>query len=460
MNECATLKVDCGNGNLLYIPLDALNPQVVGCGADCDIRLQGTGISRRHCQFEKRKDGWLITDLASTNGTSINGTRILGSEPRGLYSAALKDGDVINIGTFNISFSLSSIGDNTELLFIAPPIESDPKAESRSRKSSSTAKQKRTTASHPAVQITTAKSNSESSDNIHTKPESTDALPSLLFGRYEVDKKLSHDDWGLNYLVHVEDAPEKLLLLRMLYLNRLQDSIEEKRLHRSISLLQELNHRCIVKYIESGESEEFAFVVTEYCNGGSLQDLYSRGVTFNYRRAIKLADKILSGLEVAHANGIVHRNLSPSSILLEKNQHKSFYPKIADFSIAKKYISTSFPIATVKGTVAGDWLYMPREQLVDFVSVKPNTDTWSLGAIIYEGLTNRLPRPIPEGVNPINTIIYADTIPIQLVLPDIPAELAIFLNTALAPHPSDRFANAMIMRASLRTVASQIGITL
>jgi serine/threonine protein kinase len=103
---------------------------------------------------------------------------------------------------------------------------------------------------------------------------------------------------------------------------------------------------------------------------------------------------------------------------------------------------------------------MPREQLVDFVSVKPNTDTWSLGAIIYEGLTNRLPRPIPEGVNPINTIIYADTIPIQLVLPDIPAELAIFLNTALAPHPSDRFANAMIMRASLRTVASQIGITL
>jgi hypothetical protein len=459
MNEQATLKVDCGNGNLLCMAIDASKPQVVGCGEDCSIRLLGTGISRRHCQFEKRKEGWFITDLASTNGTTLNGNRILGSEPRGMYSEPLKDGDLVNVGTFNLSFHLLSMGDNTELLFVAPPIESDQKPQSYIPKSPTPTKRKHATSSPVASRSKREEPTARSFERVQHQSESTRAPPRKLFGRYLVDKELSNDEFGFQYLVHLAESPQQHLLLRMLYLERLQDSIEEKRLRRSTSLLKDLNHRCIVKYIDSGENEEFAYIVTEYCNGGSLQDLFTQGVKFNFRRALKLTDKILSGLEVAHANGIVHRNLTPSSILLVKSERKSFYPKIADFSIAKKYVTSSMSAATVKGTVAGNWLYMPREQLIDFASVKTQADIWSLGAIIYESLTNRLPRPNPEGANPVNTIIYADPIPIQLVVPDIPAELANFLNTCLATHPADRFSNAMQMRATLKTVASQMGIS-
>jgi serine/threonine-protein kinase len=98
--------------------------------------------------------------------------------------------------------------------------------------------------------------------------------------------------------------------------------------------------------------------------------------------------------------------------------------------------------------------------LVDFSHVLPQADVWSLGAILYESLTNRPPRPIPEGASPLNTILYSDAIPIQLVLPEIPKELMEFVQRCLAAEPSERYQNAMQMRAAMRSVAERLGIPL
>lgn len=460
MSDPIMLKIDCGNGNSLCLSVDASLACVLGCGNDCDVRLSGPGISRKHCQLEKCSDGWLITDLASTNGTTVNGRRLLGTEPRGICSVVVNDGDVIGIGTMMISLHLPTRHGQTEIIIMSPPVEGVESNRNHSgdilpaappvMNAVQPALTERTPATHPVAESPEVKSPVKQRDG---------SLP-RRFGNLILRKEISHDDWGFKYLASKEGNPREIYFLRALQLDRVQDSNEEIRLRRSIPLLRELNHRAIVKYIESGELDGYFYIAMEYCNGGSLKSLFAQGIKLNYRRALRLVDKILAGLELAHVSGIIHRNLKPASILLERTDSNSFYPKITDFSLAKKYIFSSDPKVTVNGAVSGNWYYMPREQLLDFGNVQTQADIWSLGAILYEALTNRLPRPVPEGASPINTILYSDSIPINLLLPDIPKELADFLGHCLASHPSDRFQNAMHMRAALQTVAEKMSVPL
>jgi serine/threonine-protein kinase len=103
---------------------------------------------------------------------------------------------------------------------------------------------------------------------------------------------------------------------------------------------------------------------------------------------------------------------------------------------------------------------MPKEQLTNFRFVSPQCDVWSMGAIFYECLTLKLPRVHQKGTDPIRTILHAELVPLNKVLPEATPELVAFSNKCLDNEPTNRFANAAEMRQNLKLVATKLGIDL
>jgi serine/threonine protein kinase len=198
----------------------------------------------------------------------------------------------------------------------------------------------------------------------------------------------------------------------------------------------------------------------EYCNAGNLADLLMRNKRLNARRAIRLLDRLLAGLEAPHSSGIVHRDLKPSNILLHKFPDGTFQPKIGDFGLAKNFTTAGNSSMTMAGSIGGTWAYMSREQLLNFRFAAPQSDIWSLGAIAFEILTKQLPRPIPKGQSPVDVILNTKIQPIENVIPDIPLPLAAFVNRSLSDDLEVRFRDAIEMRKELNILASSLQIPL
>jgi serine/threonine protein kinase len=221
-----------------------------------------------------------------------------------------------------------------------------------------------------------------------------------------------------------------------------------------------LRHPSIIECIDCGQERGELFIVMPYCAGGNLSQLLKRSGTLTVRRSLRLMDRILAGMEVAHQQGIVHRDLKPQNILLSREGTGKYRPLISDFGLAKSYLLAGDSGMTVNGTVGGSWAYMPKEQLTNFRFVTPQSDVWSLGAILYECLAQRPPRLLSPGCDPIRAVLAGTVDPIEELLPELPHRLGRFIMKAVAVEAVDRFKDAKQMRAALRTVARLEGVPL
>jgi serine/threonine protein kinase len=289
----------------------------------------------------------------------------------------------------------------------------------------------------------------------------TRSLP-YRFREYEVLRKIGEGGMGEVYLASMfkEKTRREELAIKFLHSHRGTCDQDRARFMREMQISVELKHPSIIDCIDCGEEDEQPFIVMPYCAGGNLAELLKRAGKLNLRRALRLLDRLLAGMEQAHATGIVHRDLKPCNVLLARDSNRKYVPKISDFGLAKSYLLAGDSGMTVNGTVGGSWGYMPKEQLTNFRFVSPQSDVWSLGAILYECLTLKLPRPLQPGIDPIRVVLDSKLIPIQKVLPDIPNSIARFVMKSLSVDIADRFKDAQQMRAALHTAASVEGVEL
>ena len=204
-----------------------------------------------------------------------------------------------------------------------------------------------------------------------------------------------------------------------------------ERFRREAQAAAGLQHPNIVSVYDRGEHEGRYWIAMEYVQGASLKDLIDRGLS--PAEAVEIVRQILTGVRFAHGKGIVHRDLKPHNVLVDAEGRA----RVADFGIARAGASE----ITQTGSVLGTAQYLSPEQ-AQGLETTASADIYSVGVILYESLTGRVPFEADTAVAIALKQVSEPPLPLRRINPEIPPALDAVVLKALAKDPKDRFRDA------------------
>jgi tRNA A-37 threonylcarbamoyl transferase component Bud32 len=209
-----------------------------------------------------------------------------------------------------------------------------------------------------------------------------------LFPQYEIFEAIGQGGMGVVYRAKQRKL-ERLVALKVLPREAARDPAFAERFHREARTLARLNHPHIVTVYDFGETGGLYYLVMEYVDGADLRRVLEQG-RLSPAEALRIVPVVCDALQFAHANGVVHRDIKPGNILLDREGRV----KIADFGIAKLagVADGAADITLTRSRQSvGTPHYMAPEQVENPQSVDHRADIYSLGVVFYEMLTGELP---------------------------------------------------------------------
>jgi len=240
---------------------------------------------------------------------------------------------------------------------------------------------------------------------------------------------------------------KRLVAVKMLRAELAADPVSCKRFEREAQAAARVSHNNVTAIYSVGKTtDDIPFIVMEYVNGLNLADKISNSDTLSIAESQTMLAQLAAALAAAHRERVIHRDVKPANILLEKETSRVV---LTDFGVAGIAESGSEVITklTKVGEHVGDLRYMSPEQLRGDV-VTEQTDIYSLGVVAYEMLTSRSPYQVQGMADPASAHLRQAPIDLQLVRPEIPQQLADILQRCLAK------------RAELRPLASDLASAL
>jgi len=228
-----------------------------------------------------------------------------------------------------------------------------------------------------------------SPEDVH--PQATETLQtpikelttgSTFAGRYQIIEELGHGGMGRVYKVQDTKIGEKIALK----LIRPEAGLDKKSLERfsnELKLARKIRHKNVCQMFDLGEDQGTRYITMEYVHGEDLKQLIRKVGRLSPGQAIGIARQVCDGLEEAHKLGVVHRDLKPQNIMVDEDGKA----RIMDFGIARSLSGKSM---TGAGVMIGTPEYMSSEQ-VEGKDIDQRSDIYSLGVILYEMATGRLP---------------------------------------------------------------------
>jgi len=214
-----------------------------------------------------------------------------------------------------------------------------------------------------------------------------------------------------------------------------------ERFQREAQAASLMSHHNLVNLLDVGVEGEYRYLVLEYVNGNTLKDIIRQKGRINYQTAIQVAIRILSALQHAHDNGIIHRDIKPQNVLIHSDGHV----KVADFGIARM---TGGATIGKGDTVVGSVHYSSPEQATGSV-VEAQSDLYSTGVVMYEMLTGRVPFVGDTPVAVAMQHIQDTPPPIADFAPETPPAVIAVVMKALEKDPKRRFQSAREMADAL-----------
>ena len=210
-----------------------------------------------------------------------------------------------------------------------------------------------------------------------------------------------------------------------------------------------LSHPNIVTVYDVGQDSDQRYIVMEYVEGVNLKDVVLESAPLGIERSVNITRQICQAVGVAHRAGLVHRDVKPQNVLLTSGDHV----KVTDFGIA---IALSAPKGlTEAGTVWGTPHYISPEQAMG-EDVGPASDVYSIGVVLFEMLTGRLPFDGDSSVAIAMKHVQELPPPVSRWNPTVPGELETIIDKALSKVPEDRYRTAGEFAQVLRTYENAI----
>jgi serine/threonine protein kinase len=260
--------------------------------------------------------------------------------------------------------------------------------------------------------------------------------PANVFSKYILVRPLGRGGSGVVHLAYQKEL-KRFVALKLL---RHDDDETAQRFVHEAQLAARLRHPNIVAVYEIGKHLNVSYIALEYIEGVSLDQ---RG-RLPMRKSCQILRDVAGALQAAHERGVIHRDIKPQNILLDRNDR----PYVTDFGLARE-VSAARDM-TEKGIVVGTPSYMSVEQAVGERNLDGRSDVASLGSVFYELLTARQPYRGATQVEIALAVINQVPLPPRHLLPDVPASLEAICLKAMAKRREDRYPTARAFAEDLQ----------
>ncbi len=272
-------------------------------------------------------------------------------------------------------------------------------------------------------------------------------------GQFRIVKRIGSGGMGS---VYQAEQPEmnRSVAIKILHPRYLSRSDLVSRFRREARAMSHLSHPNTARVFLYGQLDDGAcYFVMEYLEGRNLAQVVRAEGPMSPERAIPIMTQVCGALDEAHQAGIIHRDLKPENIFLTVQGGIEDYPKVLDFGLAKvteKQMAPGSMILTREGMVFGTPEFMSPEQARG-QKLDPRSDIYSLGIIMYELLTGKLPFDARQSIEFIQLHVNEPPIPLSQRVPGQPfsPELEAVVMKALAKDPGDRYSTAQEFGAAL-----------
>lgn len=263
------------------------------------------------------------------------------------------------------------------------------------------------------------------------------------FGRFILLGEIGHGGMGIVYRAQ-QGQPQRIVALKAMQAQQTATPGLLERFRIEAEAISRLDHPNILPVYEAGACDGRPYFTMKLMEGGSLASQLP-AFAGEPRKAARLVAEIAQAVHHAHLRGILHRDLKPGNILLDSAGR----PCVADFGIAK-LLGDDADSATLTGVPLGTPAYMAPEQATEkSATLTVAVDVYSLGTILYELLTQRVPFAAATPLETIRLVTSASPIPLRTVRPDIPRDLETICLKCLEKEPALRYGNAQALAQDL-----------
>lgn len=282
----------------------------------------------------------------------------------------------------------------------------------------------------------------------------------VIAGRYELHSLIG--EGGMASVWRARDRTlERSVAVKLLFARDERDRDKlVKQFVREARIAASVQHRNVIHIVDFGTTEEHQpFMVMELLEGESLGHRMHREPRLTVEELMHVASLTLRGLGAVHEAGIVHRDLKPDNIFLLRDGNAGLFPKILDFGISRSTEPRSgrrSALTTQEGIIVGTPEYMSPEQARGLRDLDHRTDLYSMGVVLYEALTGRLPFNNEHVGDLIIQIVTAQIPTVHDLMPSVPRAISDVVAKAMSRDRDARFHDAGAMQLALHSAAAEV----
>jgi serine/threonine protein kinase len=268
--------------------------------------------------------------------------------------------------------------------------------------------------------------------------------PGDRLGPYVLETVLGEGAIGVVFRAATDDG--SVVALKILRKELSRDETYRRRFAREARIASVVRHRHLVPILDLGEASGYHYLAVEYVDGGSLRERLDAEGPLTVDAAIELAAQVASAIDALHAQGIVHRDVKPSNVMLDALGNAA----VTDFGLAK---GPAYTVLTTPGQVMGTLDYIAPE-LIRGEESGPPADVYALGCMVYECLSGAPPFGDRHVLAVVNAHLEGTPPDLSELRPDVPPAIAGVVDGAMAKQPNQRprtgTAFAHLLRAASR----------